>query len=199
MNEEQNPAKKQLNEYLKRYVDFNSSELDAVYEALNYKELKKRENLLVEGQTCRNMYFVLTGLLRSFYIDNKGEERITQFAIENWWMSSMESFVQETPSYVTIQAVEDTTLLVLSKETLNQLYVSIPKMERFFRMITERMLVSLLRKNDIYLKMSSRDRYLDLIGQFPGFAQRVPQYMIASYLEITPEYLSHLRRNIIPS
>jgi len=174
-------------------VEFDNSEIQIIYDTLKRKELKKKEFLVTDGQICKSMFFVLSGLLRSFYIDDKGDEKITQFAIENWWVTSMESFIKENPSYLSIQALEDSVVLVLNKEELSKLYVRVPKMERFFRIITEHMLISFQRKNDIYLRMSSRDRYLDLIRHFPDFAQRVPQYMIASYLEITPEYLSYLR------
>lgn len=186
--------KEQLKNYLNRYVRFEEEDIDLIFDRMSKKTLGKKENLISEGQHCRAIYFVIEGLLRSFYIDVKGEERITQFAIENWWVTSMESFVREIPSYLTIQAVEESTLLVLQKEALEDLYGSIPKLERFFRMMTENMLISFQRKNDIYLRMSSKDRYQDLVGNFPAFAQRVPQYMIASYLEITPEYLSYLRK-----
>ena len=186
--------KDQLNSYLNRYVKLNDLEVDRIFEKLTVKKFRKKEFLLREGQICRYNYFIISGLTRSFYIDKKGEERITQFALENWWVTSMESFVKATPSYLSIQAIEETAVLMLQKNDLMKLYDAVPKLERLFRMITENMLISFQRKNDIYLRMSSKERYMDLIGHFPDFAQRVPQYMIASYLEITPEYLSQLRR-----
>ena len=186
--------KSQLKKYLKRYVDFEDSEIDRVYQRMQAKKIQKKEYLLSEGQICKSNFFIINGLTRSFFIDNKGDEKITQFAIEDWWVTSFESFIKETPSYLSIQAIEETTVLLIKKEELNHLYTSVPKLERFFRMITENMLISFQRKNDIYLKMKSRERYYHFVQQFPSFAQRVPQYMIASYLEITPEYLSEIRR-----
>lgn len=186
--------KDQLKRYLEKYVNFTHLEVDEIYEKLTVKKFRKKEFLLSEGEICKNYYFIINGLTRSFYIDEKGNEKITQFALENWWVTSLESFIKNTPSYLSIQAVEETTALMLHKEVLAKLYISNPKLERLFRMITENMLISFQRKNDIYLQMSSKERYKDLIKHFPGFAQRVPQYMIASYLEITPEYLSQLRK-----
>lgn len=106
----------------------------------------------------------------------------------------MESFVKTTPSTQYIQAIENTTVLYLSKEELDQLYIEVPKLERLFRIITENMLIANLRKTDVFLQMKSSDRYFNFVENLPNFVQRVPQYMIASYLEITPEYLSELRR-----
>lgn len=186
--------KNQLKRYFEKYVNLTHLELDEIYEKLIVKEYRKKEILFSEGEICKNYYFIINGLTRSFYIDEKGNEKIAQFALENWWVTSLESFIKSTPSYLSIQAVEQTTVLILQKEILLKLYISIPKLERFFRMITENMLISFQRKNDIYLQMSSKERYIHLINHFPGFAQRVPQYMIASYLEITPEYLSQLRK-----
>lgn len=191
--------KNQLKKYLDRYVQFSESEVDQIFEKLSVKKFRKKEFLLREDQICRYNYFVITGLTRSFYIDEKGNEKITQFALENWWVTSMESFIKQTPSYLSIQAIEETVVLRLYKDDLMKLYDAVPKLERLFRMVVENMLISSQRKNDIYLKMSSKERYMDLIGHFPSFAQRVPQYMIASYLEITPEYLSQLRKKSKPS
>lgn len=186
--------KEQIKKYFNRYVEFTNAEINEIYSKLIPKTYEKKEYLLKEGQICKNNYFLITGLVRSFYIDKKGNEKITQFALDNWWVTNMESYIKEVPSYSSIQAVEKTIALIISKEELEKLYISIPKLERFFRMITENMLIAIQRKNDIYLQMKSKDRYIDLIKHFPDFAQRVPQYMIASYLEITPEYLSELRK-----
>lgn len=186
--------KDQIKKYLSRYVEFNDAEIEELFSKFTRKTFDKKDYLLKEGQICKNNYFLISGLVRSFYIDNKGNEKITQFALENWWVTNMESYVKRVPSYSSIQAIEKTTVLIIDKEELDKLFTTIPKLERFFRMITENMLIAIQRRNDIYLQMKSKDRYDDLINNFPVFAQRVPQYMIASYLEITPEYLSELRK-----
>ncbi len=187
--------KDQIKKHISRYVEFNDRETDELFSKLTQKTLKKKDYLLKEGQICKSNYFLINGLVRSFYIDNKGNEKITQFALENWWVTNMESYIKSVPSYSSIQAIEKTTVLIIDKEELDKLFKTIPKLERFFRMITENMLIAIQRRSDIYLQMKSKDRYDDLINNFPVFAQRVPQYMIASYLEITPEYLSELRKN----
>lgn len=186
--------KEQIKEYFNRYVDFDESEIDLIYSRLNFKEFSKKEFLLKEGMVCKYNFFILNGVVRSFYIDEKGKEKITQFAIDNWWVTNLESFVKQNPSTQFIQAVEDTTVLCLSRDTLDVLYKECPKLERFFRIITENMLIANLRKNDVFLQMKSKERYYDFVKKLPDFIQRVPQYMIASYLEISPEYLSELRK-----
>ncbi len=187
--------KKQLKAYFNRYLTFDDAEIDAIYASLTQKTFKKRAFLLEKGNVCKHNFFILKGVVRAFHIDDKGKEQITLFAIDDWWVTNMESFIKEIPSYQYIQAVEDTSVLCLSKNTLEELYIKFPKLERLFRIITENMLIANLRKNDLFLQLKSKERYYDFIEKQPAFAQRVPQYMIASYLEITPEYLSELRRN----
>lgn len=187
--------KEQIKKYFDRYVAFSDTEADQIYSKLILKTFQKKEYILKEGQVCKNKYFILNGLVRSFYINNKGNENITQFAIENWWVTNMESLISETPSLSSIQTLENTQVLMINKEELEKLYISIPKLERLFRIITENMLIAIQRRNDVYLQMKSKTRYDNFIKYFPGFSQRVPQYMIASYLKITPEYLSELKKN----
>ncbi|WP_452598662.1 Crp/Fnr family transcriptional regulator [Pontimicrobium sp. MEBiC01747] len=186
--------KNQIRTYFNRYVAFSDAEIDLFYSKLLVKTINKKDYLLKEQTICKYNYFIIKGVVRSFYIDVKGNEKITQFAIDNWWVTNMESFIKQTPSTQYIQALEETTVLYLSKDTLEQLYKELPKLERLFRIITENMLIANIRKKDIFLQMKSKERYTDFVKKLPNFIQRVPQYMIASYLEITPEYLSELRR-----
>jgi len=190
-----NQMKEQLQDYLNRYdLKFEEEEVDLIYEQLEVKEFEKKAFLLTEGQVCRYHFFILKGLVRSFYIDDKGIERITQFGLENWWITNLESFKDKTPSLLTMQAIERTKVLCLSSTNLESLYFSVPKLERLFRIITERTLIAVQRRADFYRRKGSKERYDFLIKMLPNFAQRVPQYMLASYLEISPEYLSELRK-----
>jgi CRP-like cAMP-binding protein len=187
--------KEQIKKYFGRYVEFSDTEIDEIYSELKVRVFQKKEFFLEENTVCKYNYFIIKGVVRSYYIDERGNEKITQFAIDNWWITNMESFIKETPSTQYLQALEETKVLYLSKETLEKLYSRYPKLERLFRIITENMLIANLRKSDIFLQMRSKERYANFAEAVPDFIQRVPQYMIASYLEITPEYLSELRRN----
>lgn len=184
----------QIKKYFQRYIDLDDFEFEKICSMIELKVYEPKEHLLSQGQICRFKYFVLSGLVRAYYVDNNGKERITQFAIENWWLTNVESFVKDVPSTLSYQAIEKTILFRIKKEHLENLYNSIPKLEKFFRIITENMLIAIQRRNDFYIQMSSRERYFNLIQSFPDFAQRVPQYMVASYLNITPEHLSTIRK-----
>jgi len=186
--------KEQIKKYCNKYVEFNATEIDTFYSKLIVSNYTKKEFLIQEGQICQYNYFIIKGLVRSFYIDNNGNEKITQFAIENWWVTDIESFVNETPSITSIQTLEKTTLLKISKSELEQLYIELPKLERLFRIIAEKTLIAIKRKNDVYLHMKNKEIYEHFLNLNPEFVQRVPQYMIASYLEMTPEYLSGIRK-----
>ena len=184
----------QIRSYFNRYVAFEDKEIEAFCQCLEAKTFQKREYLLREGEICHYKYFITKGLTRSFYIDDKGNEKIIQFAIENWWVTNIESFVRESPAKINIQAVEETHVLAIKRMNLEKLYVAVPKLERLFRMLTENMLMAIQRRYEFYQKLSSKERYENMVNALPDFVQRVPQYMIASYLEITPEYLSELRK-----
>ncbi|MEP5340476.1 MAG: Crp/Fnr family transcriptional regulator [Algibacter sp.] len=186
--------KKQIHTYLNRYVQFSDEDIAFFYTYLTPQTFQKKDFLLKEGEVCKFKFFISKGLIRTFNIDEKGHENIIHFGIENWWMTNMESFILEKPSLLYIQALEDTTVLTITKTNLEKAYVALPKLERVFRIITEKMFIAIERKNEHYIKMSSKDRYYSFVEELKNFSQRVPQYMIASYLDITPEYLSELRK-----
>ncbi|WP_394748356.1 Crp/Fnr family transcriptional regulator [Spongiimicrobium salis] len=185
----------QLRNYFDRYVQLTDVEFALFFEHLSKVSFKKKDFLLEQGKVCQYRFFILEGLVRYFQSDADGKEHIGLFGIENWWVTNLESFSQETPSRNAIQALEETIVLQISKKDLEAMYLKIPKLERVFRIISENMLVALQRRDEVYMKRSSRERYFHLVDGIPNFAQRVPQYMIASYLDITPEYLSELRKS----
>ncbi len=187
--------KEQLHLYLNRYVPFSEEEINSFYSYLTIQTFQKKEFILKEGEVCKIKFFITKGLIRTFKINDKGNENIIHFGIENWWMTNMESFINQQPSLLYIQALEDTTMLTISKANLEKAYTAIPKLERVFRIITEKMFIAIERKNEHYVKMNSKERYHVFINELKAFSQRVPQYMIASYLDITPEYLSELKKN----
>lgn len=183
-----------LYRYIHRYVSFSQVEYELFCSFLEEVHYPKKTFLLKEGQVCHHQYFLLEGLVRCFYIDQNGQEKITQFAIEHWWFSSLESFKRQLPSKLNIQALEDTTVLAISWEQLEAAFNALPKLERLFRIITENWLIAQQRSSFFYRKTNSKAKYLHFLEQLPDFAQRIPQYMLASYLDISPEYLSELRK-----
>lgn len=189
-----NSMQEAIQNYFNRYLPFSDQETQLFCSYLQLKTFQKKDHLLEEGQICRNQFFILEGLVRHFYIDDKGHEQTTQFGIENWWVTNMESFLKQRPSQLSIQAIEKTTALLLTKNDLEQLYVKLPKLERIFRVITENMLIAIQRRNAFHWYMKSEDKYKMVSDHLPDFLQRVPQYMVASYLGMTPEHYSAVRK-----
>ncbi len=160
------------------------------------KKLRKRQYLLQEGDMCKYVAFVEKGMLRSYTVDAKGVERIIQFAFESWWIGDQYSFLTGEPSQYNIDALEDCELLLLSRPAEEQLMEQIPKMERYFRILLQNHLISLQRRVASSLSRTAEERYNELVQSCPTIPRRVPQHMMASFLGITPETLSRIRKHI---
>lgn len=160
------------------------------------KKLRKKQYLLQEGDACKYVTFVEEGLLRSYSIDEKGNEHILQFAFEGWWIGDQYSFLTGEPSVYTIDALEDSQLLLLTKEAEEQMMQAVPKMERFFRILMQNSLIAMQRRLVNSLSKTAEEKYNDLTVSCPSIPQRVPQHMMASFLGITPETLSRIRKQI---
>jgi len=187
----------QLFGYLNRYEPFTQKEISDILSVMKLKRYKRREFLLRQGKVCPFRYFILEGITRTFHTNDKGIEQTNLFAIENWWVTEYDSYVNQKPSMNSIQAIEAVTVLELPKADEGPLFEKLPKLERVFRIIAEKTLIAQIKKDSLYMKRSSKERYYHLVNSIPNFAKRVPQYMIASYLDITPEYLSEIRKHPI--
>ena len=179
--------------YIKRYIDITNGELAVFQSYLSEKSISKKEFLLKEGEVCNARYYIVKGCLRVFYLDKKGNEQIIHFGVENWWMTDYDSLINQRPSHLNIQAVQDTTLLMLQRQDLEELFRKLPKIERFFRIILEKAYIAAQRRTEYMYSLSAEEMYDTFHTANPTFAQEVPQYMIASYLGITPEVLSKIR------
>ncbi|MEN9448167.1 MAG: hypothetical protein RJA25_1457 [Bacteroidota bacterium] len=180
-----------------RFVILTKAEEDYLISKLKTKKLRKRQYFLQEGDVCKYQGFVIKGCLRSYEIDAKGIEHIVQFCPEDWWISDIYSFYTEEPSKNNIDALEDTELLIFDKNSLEDLYKEIPKLERYFRLLMQNSLISLSRRVLSSMSKSATERYCDFIERYPQIEQRVPNHQIASYLGIKPESLSRIRRKYI--
>lgn len=180
--------------HIRRYVELCDDEVLKLEKYLQPMELKRREYLFREGEVCKYNYFVEKGCLRMFFNNDKMIEQTTQFAIENWWLSDYFSFARQSPSEYAIQAVEKSVIVAIDYQQQDDLFVELPQMERYFRIMMQRALsASQLRVKMIY-QLSKEEMYRHFNSSYPHFFQRVPQYMIASYLGLTPEYMSELRK-----
>ncbi|BDD11224.1 hypothetical protein FUAX_36560 [Fulvitalea axinellae] len=184
----------ELTEYIRRYVSFSDNENEVFQSFLRVKKLNKKDFLLREGQLCKSRYFVVKGCVRLYYIDSKGNEQIIHFGIDKWWITDYESLINDIPSKLYIQATEDAELLELSRERFDELCRRIPKLERFFRKIMEKTYISSQKRIEYMFSMSGEELFKHFIANNPEFARRVPQYMIASYLGLSPEFVSKVKR-----
>lgn len=185
----------QLKDYLCKYENFDEEEIQVIYAKCDVENYKDKQHLLEQEQVCEYNFFILKGLVRKYAIDDSGQEKVQGFGIENWWVTSLESFVEQKPSRQAIQCLEQTVVLRISFEDLEELYHKVPKLNSAFRKIYLNMLIAIQKRDELYMRTKRETRYQSLLDNIPQIFQRVPLYMIASYLDITPEYLSAIRKN----
>jgi CRP-like cAMP-binding protein len=187
-------AKQAILKNVARHIKLDAEDEVLFLSLLQFKTLKKKEILLQQGDICRNDYFVTKGCLRCFDIDENGVEHITMFAIEGWWTSDMYSLLTQTPARRSIDALEDTEVLQISKQNMETLYERIPKFERFFRIILQNAYVAFETRIVQNLSNTAEERFEAFNTKYPGLFSRIAQKHVAAYLGITPEFLSMLRK-----
>lgn len=160
------------------------------------KKLRKRQYLLQQGDISKYTAFVEKGLLRGYIIDDKGSELIMQFAPEGWWIGDIYSNLTGEPAEYSIDAIEDSELLLLTNQAHEELLKQAPVFERFFRLLLQNSFIALQRRLRGNIIQTAEEKYKNFIRLYPSIAQRVPQHNIASYLGITPESLSRIRKQI---
>ncbi|MCX2582300.1 Crp/Fnr family transcriptional regulator [Pedobacter sp. MR22-3] len=179
--------------HINRFINLSGEEEEILSALLKSLTVQKKSYLLEQGQVCRANYFVAKGCLRLYFIDIKGAEQTTQFAIENWWLSDLTSFLFQQPSEFFIQAAETTEVIAIEHRHYEEMFAQLPKLERYFRQVLQKShQASQLRIRYLY-SMTAEERYHHFNRSFPEFVQRIPQYMLASYLGFTPEFLSKIR------
>ncbi|MFD2873150.1 Crp/Fnr family transcriptional regulator [Mucilaginibacter ximonensis] len=182
-----------LLDHIRRYITLNDDEAALICSKLKITPVKKKDFLLSAGKVCRANYFVSTGLLRLYFINKKEQEQITQFALQGWWITDYDSFDSQKASRFYIQAVEDTEVIAWSAEVQEELIKDIPQLERYFRLVLQRAYAATQRRIEYIYSYTDEERYRHFSKLFPEFLQRVPQYMLASYLGFTPQFLSKIR------
>lgn len=182
--------------HIRKYVSISDQEIEILESYIKPMNVKKKTFLLKEGQVCKANYFVASGCLRMFFINLKGTEQVTQFALENWWIADQMSLVKHSSSQFFIQAVEDTELIAIEQHKEEELFKALPQLERYFKIMMQRAYAAAQMRVKFFHDYSKEESYRLFISQFPSFVQRIPQYMLASYLGLTPEYLSELRKKL---
>ena len=182
---------------LSKHIELTDAEKEIFWSALKTKKVKRHQFLGEAGEVSRYQNFVTKGCLRSYYIDENGFEHNVQFAIEDWWIGDMASFVTKKPALLFIEALEDSEVLQLDNPALEELYIKIPKLERFFRILLQNAFIAFEQRIIAVISKTAEERYLEFSNKYPQLEQRLPQIHIASYLGITPEFLSKIKKKIL--
>ena len=186
-----------LFQHIEEKVRLNSIDKESIESFFIKKTLRKRQYLLQQGDVCRYMAFVAKGLLRTYNVDEKGNEHMSVFGLEGWWLSDINSFLSGEPSLFNIDAIEESELLLISKDDYEKLTLSVPIMDRYFRILYQNSLVTKERRLMSSITHTAEEKYLLLLQSSPEINERIPQHLIASYLGIAPETLSRIRKNLI--
>jgi len=171
-------------------------EIEVIKDTFVPKKIRKRQYFLQEGEVCKYAGFIVKGAMRQYSVDDKGVEHIVRLFIENWWVTDRESYVMLTPSVYNIDAWEDTDVLLITKADMNQLE-KIPAVTQMARKLDENHAFAYQKRVNAAISLPAEQRYSDLAKTYPEFLQRFPQHIIASYLGITKETLSRIRKQAV--
>lgn len=179
---------------IQKHIILDQEEKDYFISVVALKNIKKKEIILTQGQTCKKIYFVESGSLRAFNINEDGKEATIMFAIQDWWITDMNSFINQKPASVSIESIHNCQLIELEFQNLEELYRRIPKFERLFRILFQNAYIrEQLRVLD-NISLSTEQRYIRFIEKYPEIIKLITQKQIASYLGITPEFLSTVKK-----
>ncbi|NRA91261.1 MAG: Crp/Fnr family transcriptional regulator [Psychroserpens sp.] len=177
-------------------LSFSEEEIKIIESVFHKVILKKGTTILKPDELADSQYYILEGCLRSYYIDNQGKEHTVQFAISDWWMSDYTSFFSDTKAIMNIEVIQDAILYRISRDEKEFLYEQIPKVETFFRKKLERAFAAFQKRILSGLSLTAKERYLRFISTYPNIEKSVKNYHIASYLGITTESLSRIRKEL---
>ena len=184
-----------LTDSLLQFVHFGQEELNDILSYFEKEELKKNEILLSKGKVCTKLYFVEKGIGRSFYLKNDGKEVTQWFFDSGSFMSSVDSLFQQTPSFYSIDIIEDSTVYSISKENMDLLLKKYHNMEKFVRILTIETLAKFVQKLNAIQFQTAKERYNYMLTEYPKISHRVPLGYISSYLGMSQETLSRIRNN----
>ena len=188
-----------LRAYIEKYASekITDADFELVKKAFTFKRYKKGQYLLQEGEVCKYSAFILKGSMRQFSVDTKGIEHVIHFGIENWWVGDRESLTMLTPSKYNIDAIEDTEVLLITSEDLQQLGDQLPTIGKMMNTMNQRNFIASQKRIHDSLSLTAEERFIELKKNHPDFLQRFPQTMLASYLGITAETFSRIRKKAL--
>ncbi|WP_440879786.1 Crp/Fnr family transcriptional regulator [Tenacibaculum sp. C7A-26P2] len=185
-----------LTNYLSNYIPLPQKDALLIAEKCKRRVYLKGQYLLQQGDYCKYTNFIISGATKTFHIDEEGKEYIFRFAIENWWAVDLPSFIHQVPSNTNIQALEKTEVIQISSQHLEELYKEIPELEHVFRLLYQEASISLEKRIISSLSHTAKERYILFKKECSKFEKRIPQYMIASYIGISKQYLSEIRKQL---
>jgi CRP-like cAMP-binding protein len=178
---------------ISKYIHLTGAEQELFISMLQQKSYKRKQFILTDGDICKNSTFVTKGCLRGFTVDKNGNEHVLSFAPPGWWIADMYSLISQKPGILSIEALEDTDTILLSKTNQEKLYLEVPKFERFFRILTEKSLVANQQRITDNMSLTAEERYSIFCKRYPTLIDYLPQKQIASYIGVTPEFFSRMR------
>jgi CRP/FNR family cyclic AMP-dependent transcriptional regulator len=187
-----------INAYVLRCIDATPEELALFDGLLTYKRIEKKTLLMHEGQVCDFEGYILKGCVRSYFIDGNGFEVTLNFAVEDWWIGDVASYYEQKPSQLYFETLEQTELLIMKPADKEILLARAPKFERMYRLMMQRSLAVMQYRLFSTISKTAQERYLEFLERYPQIPQRVPQHYIASYLGVSPEFLSKIRSRLHP-
>ena len=177
-----------------KHIQLTADEEDYITSLLTFKPVSKKTLLLEEGQICRHINYVHSGALRAYQVDAESKEVTVMFAVADWWITDMFCFANAKPAMMYIEAIEDSCIFQLSKENLDKLFQTLPKWERFFRILMQNAYIREQLRMMEALSLSAEERYHRFLAKYPQIVKQITQKQIASYIGITPEFLSAIRK-----
>ena len=184
---------KALIDYINKIVPLNEVDIERISKRVTFRKYLKNQYTVQSGDVCTHESFIVSGSMKSFYVDEEGNEHVVMLAVENWWTGDLSSFVNQKAADFNTQCLENCDVIQISYDDLNKLYEEVPKMERMFRIIMQNAYSATQRRLISNFTLSAKERYLNFCEQYPEMEQRFPQYLIASYLGMTKEFLSKIR------
>jgi len=183
----------QILQNIARHITLDKVEQDYFLSLITPENISRKQILLTEGHPCRNIYYVDAGVLRAFFSDQWGKESTIMFAIADWWITDMFCFINQQPAMLTIEALADSTIFRLQRNDWETLLAAVPKFEKYFRVLMQNAYTREQLRVIQNLSIAAEERYNNFLGKYPQIAKQVTQKQIASYLGITPEFLSAIR------
>ncbi|MBL0740325.1 Crp/Fnr family transcriptional regulator [Chryseolinea lacunae] len=181
-------------DHISRHIRLTPAEANRFTSVLRHRKIRRRQYLLQVGDVSQYENFITKGCLRAYTVDAQGGEHIAMFGVEGWWISDLFSFLTNTPATQNIDALEDSEVLSIEKSDLEKLYIDVPEFNRLFRILLQNAFVAHQKRILASISQTAEEQYMSFIARYPTLDQRVPQHQIASYLGLTPETLSRIRK-----